>query len=302
MTMLAPLALDKQDTNIKKVLDGQKLNNLKHKFGVDLGPVTIFRPYEEGTRTEVLSNMDQWASNAGSCHLLRITGPPGIGKSTLIEAWIQKEPRDAKYIIGAYYSFSGKQDKGLHDLIGSIIVKLVERFRLRKELDEINEKLENMPSHQSISSRDLEEIFISVLKGVTEHHPNKPVVLGIDALDECKKEDSDFSLFDMISNTMSNKSKSIKLIICSRYGVQVDKFESLKEEGLLEHTDLERESDEGLKEYIRKKAQWIREKNPKKNLNINWLSDDQVADLAKKAGGLFIWVKTAFGKFQIWNL
>ena len=79
----------------------------------------------------------------------------------------------------------------------------------------------------------------------------------------------------------------------------MEKFESLKEEGVLEHIDLERESDEGLKEYIRKRAQQIREKNPKKNLNVDWLSDDQVADLAKKAGGLFIWVKTAFGEFQI---
>ena len=76
----------------------------------------------------------------------------------------------------------------------------------------------------------------------------------------------------------------------------MDKFESLKEGGLLEHTDLEKESDEGLKEYIRKKAQWIRGKNPKKFSNVDWLSDHQVAEMAEKAGGLFIWVKTVFGE------
>ena len=145
--MLAPLAIDRQDANIRIVLDDQKLNILKHKFGVNLEPMTIYKPYEEGTRTNILSEMDQWASDPNSCSLLWITGPPGIGKSTLIEAWIQKEPRDAKYILGAYYSFSGKQDKGQYDLLGSMIVKLVERFRLRKELDEIHEKLANMLSN-----------------------------------------------------------------------------------------------------------------------------------------------------------
>ena len=299
MAILTPLALEQQQANLNKVLDNQKLNGLKQKFGVDLEPVTIYHSYEEGTRTTVLSNIDQWASKVDSCPLLWITGPPGIGKSTLIEAFIQKEPKDANYIVGAYYSFSGKQDKGQYDLLGSMIVKLVERFRLRKELDEIHEKLANMLSNQSISSKDLEEIFISVLRGVIEYHPNKPVVLGIDALDECKKEDSDLSTFDVISNIMSDKSAPIKLIICSRYGVQVDKFESLKEEGLLEHTDLERESNEGLKEYIRRRAQWIQQSNPKKFSNIDWLSNDQVTDMAEKAGGLFIWVKTAFGRFQI---
>ena len=106
--MLASLVLDKQDANIKRALDDQKLNNLKHKFGVDLEPVTIYRPYEEGTRTEVLSSMDQWASDPNSGSLLWITGPPGIGKSTLIEAFIQKKHKDAKYIVAAYYTVCQK--------------------------------------------------------------------------------------------------------------------------------------------------------------------------------------------------
>ena len=220
--MLASLVLDKQDANIKRVMDDQKLNNLKHKFGVDLEPVTIYRPYEEGTRTEVLFNMDQWASDDESCPLLWIPGPPGIGTSTLIEAWIQKQSRNAKYTIGAYYSFSGKQGKGLNDLISSMIVKLIERFGLGKELDNIYEKLRVMPSHQSISPKDLEEFFASVLNGAIRKNTDKPVVLGIDALDECKKGESGLDLFTLISTLQSKELNSVKCIICSRYGTQMN--------------------------------------------------------------------------------
>ena len=44
--MLAPLALDKQEANIRKLLDAQQLKDLKRKLGVDLESVTLYHPYQ----------------------------------------------------------------------------------------------------------------------------------------------------------------------------------------------------------------------------------------------------------------
>ena len=59
------------------------------------------------------------------------------------------------------------------------------------------------------------------------------------------------------------------------------------------HKDLYEESYDGLKMYIREKVKWISDNHKKKAFKI---SENEAEELAEKAGGLFIWVKTAFGK------
>ena len=49
-----------------------------------------------------------------------------MGKSTLIETWVQRHFKSDKYAIGAYFSFSEEQNKGMQDAFGSMIVKLIE--------------------------------------------------------------------------------------------------------------------------------------------------------------------------------
>ena len=46
--------------------------------------------------------------------------------------------------------------------------------------------------------------------------------------------------------------------------------------------------------YIKGKTEEIQKRH--KKLPVNWLSDTKAAEMAETAQGLFIWVKTAFGK------
>ena len=70
-------------------------------------------------------------------------------------------------------------------------------------------------------------------------------------------------------------------------------FDILKERDLLMHKDLYEESHNGIKMYIEGRAKWIDDRHKRKNFKIN---KNEVEELASKADGLFIWVKTVFGK------
>ena len=293
-----------QQVQIAKILDNQKLNKIKQGLGFTLTTKTTFKECQEGTRTEILSEVDQWASNSSPdpYPLLWITGPPGIGKSTLIETWVQKaleneKHPDAIYSVGAYYSFSGTQDKGMKDCLVSIIVKLIEKFQPTEELDAIAKIIEDNVQPQFLPSpAQMENIVQRTIMGAMKHSSNPFIILGIDALDECE-ESSIEKLAEMVSDIVMGCRSYIKLIICSRYGVAMQTFNYLfeLEEKILEHMDLAESSTEDIRIYIQAKKEELRKKYPK-NLSTNWSSDKKAEEIAEAAQGLFIWVKTAFGK------
>ena len=165
-----------------------------------------------------------------------------------------------------------------------------------EELDIIYQKLEEWPSKQYISSEKIKELFIITVKGAIKHQSNGSIVLGVDALDECKDESiSEFTR--VFSDLVVNRFQSIKLVICSRYGVGMQIFRELLQKQILRNMDLANISsrDEDIKIYIKAKIKEIQSQYSQ--LDNNWLGDEKLAEMAEKAKGLFIWVKTAFSKF-----
>ena len=72
----------------KFLLHHKKLEKVKEKLGYQPG---VFdrevRNFVEGTRAQVMSEMDNWAAQHGNPSILLITGLPGCGKSTLADMW-----------------------------------------------------------------------------------------------------------------------------------------------------------------------------------------------------------------------
>jgi len=283
--------------NTIKVLDNQKLVWVKQRLGVSSETKDLKKCWE-GTRSEILSEMNKWASDvtSHSTPFLWITGPPGIGKSTLIETWVQKVSQKQGHTVGAYYSFSGEQNKGVIDALASIMIKLVEKFQLVDALDKIDQILRYMPSDQYIPDfEQMNEMIKVALAGAANRQPDKPIFLGIDALDECK-EDSIENLAKALTKIVMDGQSLIKLIVCSRYGTAQQAFDNLCEKKILEHKDLAKCSTEDIKIYIKAKTEEIRSRHSQLDLGADWLSEDKAAEMAESAEGLFIWVETAFGK------
>ena len=65
----------------------------------------------------------------------------------------------------------------------------------------------------------------------------------------------------------------------------------------LKHQDKTKISKNDLKKYIEGKMKKMRERFPGLKLSNSQLWDKKVAEMADSAQGLFIWVKTALGKF-----
>ena len=101
-----------------------------------------------------------------------------------------------------------------------------------------------------------------------------------------KESVSDLTKF--LTDTTVNGLCSIKLVICSRYGVESEIYKGLLQRQTLRNVDLANiySKDEDIKIYIKSKIQGIKQKHAK--LDDNWLNDAKLVEMAEKAKGLFI--------------
>ena len=187
----------------------------------------------------------------------------------------------------------------MHDAIASLMVKLVDKFDLVKELETFTQKLQEIPSNQHYpTSKEIEEMLKMAISGAMEKQPsNATIILGIDALDECKI-DSVTQLTELISNIITDGQPFIKFLACSRPGVGQSVFQRLLSDKALKHLDMTQISNDDLRLYIEEKMEEVQRRNPKYKLNDRQLWDQKVAEMVDSAQGLFKWVKTAFGKFD----
>ena len=110
------------------LLDENKLKTLKEKLQYE---PSLFhrdaREFAEGTRIEVMADMDEWASQtAQGPSVLLVTGLPGSGKSTLVDMWTNSRQNQQSFIFGARICFNRQREVRAKDVICSMVVQLLE--------------------------------------------------------------------------------------------------------------------------------------------------------------------------------
>jgi hypothetical protein len=119
-----------------------------------------------------------------------------------------------------------------------------------------------------------------------------PIVLIIDALDECGSEADRKILMPVLSKGFSNLPPFIRVLVVSRQEPDIQRV-------LVSHLHLRpypldidsAANGDDISEYIRHRLEEIRINDG--YLGDDWPGDDKISSLAKGAGGLFIWASTA---------
>ncbi|KDQ11712.1 hypothetical protein BOTBODRAFT_637097 [Botryobasidium botryosum FD-172 SS1] len=237
----------------------------------------------DGTRTQLLDEIERWAMDTtSSSSFLWITGHPGAGKSSIASSIAEK--LDGARALGASF-FCKRDDEDLRNpqrVIPTLIHQLTEVHKAYGKV--VADVLREAPRSASvISTKDFEDIVQRPLQGLQGPSHANPLVVIVDALDECGTEGTCLPLvFRLVA--MSKLVPWLKVIMTSR-NLHHIRTRLDKEAPIRESRDL---NDETPFDDILRVIEHLLE-----GVAPNWPGNSTVRELARRADGLFIWAKVA---------
>ena len=258
----------------------------------DCGPRANSKCFE-GTRVEVVEEIDGWADSPSDRHLCLLDGPAGFGKSAIART-VAHRWNDSKRLLGTFFFFrnSGDQGKGVR-LVPTL------SYQLTLSMPETKQSIENaLIDDPSLLNRPLERQFQKLIIDPILTLPN-PKLLGspmriiIDALDECDDHDFipqlietitriDYSKFPVFFLFTSRREEHIRKAFESSFNHSI----SLSNTAFDVHRDIEH--------FLRSQFDDIYEKDRRlmENIPLPWPSPRDLDEIVGKVDGSFIFAST----------
>ena len=245
----------------------------------------------ENTRRNVINDVLEWivADNSNKAKkVLWVYGLAGTGKSTLSTTIAQITRR--LHRLGAFFFFNRDiPQRNCATLIRTLAYQLA-TFDTRfcaaiSRVAAANENIAGMPLdfqfEQLLSANALKSVEWS----------GGPIVLIIDALDECGSEADRKILLQVLSKGFSRLPSFIRIMAVSRPEQDIQRVLGSHSYLRRYSLDIDSVTNKDVSEYIRHRLEEIRIKNG--FLGDHWPGDHKISSLANRAGGLFIWASTA---------
>ncbi|KAJ7698351.1 hypothetical protein B0H17DRAFT_332784 [Mycena rosella] len=238
-----------------------------------------------GTRKEVLDELSDWLTlPSGSSNILWLSGVAGSGKSSIATTLSQRF-RDLG-CLGAFIFFNRNNlaNSNPTAVLHTIAYNLAQsNVHIRDALCTV---IEQKPG---IVDAPIRSQFEALLRGPLLAAPRmeKPVVVILDALDECADKDWRTSLISLIADDFPTLPVGFRFLITSRRDANITgQFEaqhSITAQTLGMSTDI------GF--YIQSRFNTIRTVD--KSIPKEWPGESAMNQLAEHSGGLFIWASMA---------
>ena len=242
------------------------------------------------TRVDLLHHLMSWSSNSDKC-VFWLSGMAGTGKSTIART-IAATISDQGHLGASFFFSRGQGDLGhAGKFVSTLAYQLAIVSSPLKRL--ICDAIAQRPdiTHQSLSNQWTELIIrpLSKLDGGKSH-----LVLVIDALDECEREDDIETILQLFIKAKKLTSVRLRVILTSRpeiafrLGFQ-DMPEILHQN--LDLRDIPRETvQHDISEFLKHEFGKIRKTH---DLPTDWPDGKMTELLVEKSDGLFIYAATA---------
>ncbi|KAG8923155.1 hypothetical protein FRC02_011329 [Tulasnella sp. 418] len=242
----------------------------------------------EGTRSELLQGIYDWAENPDAKAIYWLCGLAGTGKSTIAQTLAEAFNR--RKILGASFFFSRDvaERSNVHVVFTTIAYQLSQFHETF--LTRISAFVRKYPDAcSSMLETQMEKLIIEPLRDVAEHP--QLVVLVIDALDECADESLVQEMLILLTYAIHELPFHLKIFITSRPDVHIrSKFheavmKSVSEASLLHDIDLSIvQHDIGL--YL---GHHLRRVGREMLMDSTWPTQADIDVLVERARGLFIY-------------
>ncbi|KAH6983425.1 hypothetical protein BKA56DRAFT_482752 [Ilyonectria sp. MPI-CAGE-AT-0026] len=225
-TEIISLALQADQTTVLLEVD-QKIAVIDQKTALNTLPIAegaSFDSREEEhnptclpeTRVALLSHISKWADDPHAADIFWLNGVAGVGKST-ISRTIARNFSQSGYLGASFFFKRGEADRGNLSKFFTTIASQLTRIELSLA-PHIKEAIDDDPMIFRKASREqFEKLIMHPLSQIVqEHHKTVPVVIVIDALDECERDVDIRFLIDSLSRTTSIQSLRLRIFVTSR--------------------------------------------------------------------------------------
>ncbi|KAI9826760.1 MAG: hypothetical protein M1826_006555 [Phylliscum demangeonii] len=168
-----------------------------------------------GTRVDVLNLIRSWIDGEDERHVFWLSGWAGTGKSTIART-VAREYYDRKRLVASYFFSKGGGDTSrATKFVGTIAVQIAHKSPAFKNL------LQNAVSQdRGIIKRVLRDqwrelINAPLLQLGTGSLP-LPIIIVVDALDECEKDSDIRQVLHLLVNTGNLNRRHLRVLITSR--------------------------------------------------------------------------------------
>lgn len=230
-------------------------------------------------------------------------GLAGSGKST-ISATVSDSFRELCR-LGAFIFFDRDepQRSDPSHVIRSLAAQLAD-FDSRIG-DEIARTISSIPSIcGSPLHLQFSELIMNPLARVPSLSLEGPIVVVLDALDECGNPESREQLLEVISKQSQHLPPCIRIIITSRREVDImDAFETVPNVYSQDLYGLADSNETDIATFIHKQLSTVRSKPKNRHFRLpaGWPGEKDEAALVKQAAGLFVWASTACAFIDSFN-
>ena len=236
----------------------------------------------ENTRVQILQDIHEWADDATTSNqIFWIADRAGTGKSTVAKQIAKDWERASKPVASFFFSINAADTSSNTKICPTIAAKLAELHDFGSFRSMLTKALRRKLTVETLNFNDqFQELLITPLKKT-----NRPVLIIIDALDECDKKDR-FELLSVLLDQL-NKLPMVKVLITSR--PEPDIFKLLQREILVRSSDLRGSSDNDstIQDILQYVSQFFAHSDKLRNVKSHALK------LAKASNGIFIYASTA---------
>lgn len=165
----------------------------------------------KGTRVQLLDDILAWARGPESRIGFWLAGMAGTGKSTVARTIAERLCQE-DFIVGSFFFQRGAGDRGTsRRLITTILRQLTTHDELKVVLTKAWSK------HIGIADKTLEQQWLDLVKNPLADIQHKPIILIIDALDECEDQTScRRDLIKLLCDKSNFEDLNLRLFITSR--------------------------------------------------------------------------------------
>ena len=246
------------------------------------------------TRVLVLQQIRTWADRDDGRHIFWLRGWPGTGKSTIART-IAREHYDKKCLVASFFFSRGGGDVShAGKFVGTIASQLAQRCAAFK-----NFLIKAISDDKGIGKKTLKdqwnELILQPLSKLDASSFQAPLLVVVDALDECEKNSDVRQVLHLLSGLRCLKGLHCRVFVTSRPDIDIDyEFPVVSDQDYQDfvlHDISNSIVDKDIFTYLQHCLADIQRKH---SLQENWPGEEAIRQLVRKAAGLFIWAATAY--------
>ena len=248
----------------------------------------------EGTRTELLAHITSWVDEPNGKPICWLNGRPGSGKSAVSQTIAEKYASEKRLAASFFFSRRDLERRSTHHVVPTLTTQLL--AFLQSIRPAVIAALENdymIP--MKVLREQMEKLLLEPLSTATET-PDTPLLIVIDALDECDDESLVSELVTLLALLPLKAPLPLRLLITSRPEPWLEsRFHRPEISSLTLPLDIHAFSAEAdIRSFLRHALDNTYDEHLQvmKAVHRPWPSPDDLERIVNKAAGLFIFALT----------